>query len=270
MDKVAIFYHDIFDYPLMLEDLDKWKAGKNFMIHDSRFTIQEGKGYFFIKGKADLISKRIEREKASQKKLRIAERASKIISFIPTVKMVAVTGSLAMMNSGKNRDIDLMIVTRKRALWTTRLFVYLLIWLFGIGLRRPNNKQEKDRLCINIWLDESDIAWSKPDRNLYTAHEIAQIVSLVNKDETYEKFLWKNKWILEFWPQSVKIQKQEAGIRNHVSENPLFMVVEKLAFKIQYLYMKNKISRETITPTRALFHPHDWGKTVLTRLGLLD
>lgn len=270
MDKVAIFYHDIFDYPLMLEDLDKWKAGKNFMIHDSRFTIQEGKGYFFIKGKADLISKRIEREKASQKKLRIAERASKIISFIPTVKMVAVTGSLAMMNSGKNSDIDLMIVTRKRTLWTTRLFVYLLIWLFGIGLRRPNNKQEKDRLCINIWLDESDIAWSKPDRNLYTAHEIAQIVSLVNKDETYEKFLWKNKWILEFWPQSVKIQKQEAGIRNHVSENPLFMVVEKLAFKIQYLYMKNKISRETITPTRALFHPQDWGKTVLTRLGLLD
>ena len=30
--------------------------------------------------------------------------------------------------------------------------------------------------------------------------------------------------------------------------------------------MKPKITREVVTPTRAIFHPNDWGKKVLTIL----
>jgi hypothetical protein len=36
-----------------------------------------------------------------------------------------------------------------------------------------------------------------------------------------------------------------------------------IAFEIQYQHMKSKMTRETVTRTRALFHPHDWGKVVL-------
>ena len=58
-----------------------------------------------------------------------------------------------------------------------------------------------------MWLDESDMVWQRKDRNIYTAHEIAQIVPLINKDKTYEKFLSHNRWILDFWPNAVKIRK---------------------------------------------------------------
>ena len=44
--------------------------------------------------------------------------------------------------------------------------------------------------------------------------------------------------------------------------------LEKTAFKLQYLHMKNKITREVITPTRALFHPKDWGKIIMKKLAL--
>ncbi|MDP1710084.1 MAG: hypothetical protein Q8L28_00490 [bacterium] len=270
MDKASIFYHDIFDFPLSRQDFVKWscRAGSRFA---RKVEIVNKSGYFFVKGREDEINKRISRKKTSAKKMKIAKRASKIISRVPTVKMVAVTGSLAMMNAGINSDIDLMIITKRGTLWTSRAFVYLLICLFDIKLRRPNELAQKDKLCLNIWIDESDLNWSKADRNVYTAHEIAQIVPLVNKNNTYERFLYQNRWILKFWPNAVGIRNQESGSKNLKYESmihdsfPLIQLLEKLAFWFQYQYMRSKLTRETVTKTRALFHPQDWGKIVLSR-----
>lgn len=271
MDKVAIFYHDIFDFPLTNEDLIKWKTRKLAISHQP-LAISQKNGYYFLKGHETLIPKRIQREKISKRKFEIARKASRIISYIPTVKMVAVTGSLAMMNSGKNSDIDLMIVTKKGTLWTTRLFVYALLLTTRYSLRRPFDSNQMDALCLNIWLDESDMVWSKSDRNVYTGHEIAQIVPLINKNNTYEKFLWKNKWILSYWPNSVRVQSTKYRVQSKNLLSTLYYVLctvlEPVSYWLQYQYMKSKLTRETVTKTRALFHPQDWGKIVLTRLGV--
>jgi hypothetical protein len=125
-----------------------------------------------------------------------------------------------------------------------------------------------------MWLDESDLIWSKKDRNLYTAHEIAQIVPLIDKEKTYERFLWKNKWILDFWPNSIRLQDtkilryKDTRAKNLVSgiQYLISKPIEKICYQLQLKYMKKKITREIITPTRALFHPQDWGKIVLKRL----
>src|SRR3972149_6335993 len=120
MDKASIYYHDIFDFPLNSDDLIKWscRAGSRFA---RKVEIVNKSGYFFVKGRGSLIAKRLLRERVSKKKLEIARKASRILSFVPTVKMVAGTGSLAMANATRESDIDLMIVTKKGALWTTRL-----------------------------------------------------------------------------------------------------------------------------------------------------
>jgi len=257
----SIIYHDIFDYPLTFSELIKWKGGEAAQISGLEYPISQKNGYYFIEGKEGLIYKRLLRKRISDKKLGIAKRAAALLSFLPGIKMVAVTGSLAMENAGEESDIDLMIIAKKRSLWTTRLIAYSLIRLFGIPTRRPNNKVEKDRLCLNMWLDESDLVWPEKDRNIYTAHEIAQIVPLVDKSETHKKFLSKNKWVLAFWPNAVKVR--ETKIKNEKQPPGL---LEKICFRLQYQYMKPKITREVITPTRALFHPQDWGKIVLSRL----
>jgi D-beta-D-heptose 7-phosphate kinase/D-beta-D-heptose 1-phosphate adenosyltransferase len=178
---------------------------------------------------------------------------------------MAVTGSLAMENSSEESDIDLMIVTKKGFLWTTRALTYLMIGIFGVGVRKPHDSNQKDKLCLNIWLDESDLIWPKKDRNLYTAHEIAQTVPLVNKCNAYEKFIYQNKWILDFWPNSIKIKNLKLKINNSRVRTGL---LEQLAFKIQLKYMKSKITRELITPTRAVFHPQDWGEIIERKLRL--
>lgn len=245
-DNIAVRYHDIFDYKLTKEEAHKWQYKKQ------KTVVKEGKG-----------RARLQREKYSRKKLLIAKKASELISKIPTVLFVGVTGSLAMMNANKNSDIDLIIVTKTNTLWTTRALVYLLLKVDGYELRKPEQNNEKDKLCLNMWLDQSSLVWEKKDRNIYTAHEIAQIVPLVNKKNTHEMFLQSNSWILDYWPNAVQIKKRKTTKQSLKSDTNIF---EKIAFYIQYQYMKNKITNEIVATNKAVFHKNDWGKIVMSKL----
>ena len=270
-ETMSIFYHNIFDFPLTISDLIKWKMATPF-LDNTNYAIKQKNGFFFLEGSEGIIYKRTLRNRISERKMKVAKKAGRILSLIPFVKMVAVTGSLAMQNANPTSDIDLMIVTSKNSLWVTRLLSYLILRLANISVRKFGEKDETDKLCLNIWLDENDLFWK--NRNVYTAHEIAQIIPLVNKSKTYEKFLLENKWILNFWPNSVKIRnhelriKQGRNVASYVILNALFLSIEKFAFWIQKKYMRSKITSELITPTRALFHPQDWSKVVLDRLGI--
>lgn len=263
--KASLAYHDIFDYPLTEAELEKWEAGLA--------TIAKIK-YKKVKINNNISQKKKRRE-ISEKKLLIAKKAAGLIAKIPTIKMVAVTGALAMKNARAESDIDLLIITGAGVLWTTRLLTYCVLRIMNYAIRRPKEKQQKDRLCLNVWLDETALGWDRGDRNIYTAHEIAQIMPLMNKDFTYERFLAKNKWILDYWPKAIQYQKlnikeQKSKPKNKNIYSLLFnflsMIVERIAFKFQYLYMRKKVTREIITPHKALFHPNDWGKVVLDKL----
>lgn len=266
-ERASILYHSFFDFPLTVSELIKWKLGND--TSETRTPAVLGRrGYYFVEGNEGSIYKRLLRKRISDKKMLIAEKAAKVISLVPTVKMVAVTGSLAMENAADESDIDLMIVASKRTLWTTRLFTYFVLRIMNYKVRLPNDKNQKDKLCLNMWLDESDLKWSD-GRNIYSAHEIAQIRPLVNKDKTYENFLSQNKWILEYWPNSLRMSdRQEAKSgKNLISYflSPIATLLEKLTYQLQLWHMRSKITREVVTPTRALFHPQDWSEIILSR-----
>jgi hypothetical protein len=267
-EKTSVLYHDLFDYPLSFSDLIKWQLAKPLTINQNLEVVNK-RGFYFLGGREGLIYKKLLRKRISAKKMKIAQGASKVLSFLPGVKMVAVTGSLAMQNSSEESDIDLMIITSMGTLWTTRLLAYFLLFVFRFSLRRPNDNHQKDRLCLNMWLDENDLVWSKKDRNLYTSHEIAQIVPLINKSKIYEKFIFQNKWIISYWPSAVRIQsiQWKTGFVSEVRRlGSLSTILEPVAFWLQYKHMKSRITREVVTNTRAIFHPQDWGKVVLSRL----
>ncbi len=249
-DNISVRYHKIFDYVLTKEVFFKWQyKNQKILVRD-------------IKSKSQL-----QREKYSESKLQIAKRASKLISKVPTVLFVGITGSLAMMNADKDSDIDLIIITKRNTLWTTRMLVYGILWAVGYGLRKPDQHNEKDKLCLNMWLDETSLVWDRKDRNIYTGHEIAQIAPLVNKKKIYEIFLQKNKWILDFWPNAVVVQRDgDASWAKYLVHSNNINILEKVAFKLQYLYMKNKITTEIVTPNKAIFHKNDWGKVVMGKL----
>jgi len=254
---LALKYHDRFDYPLTRLDLVRWETGE--LVVDYRpISIQCRNGFYFIKGRQGIIKKRLLREKVSERKLAIAKRAVGIIGKVPTVKMVAITGSLAMKNTTPGADIDLMIITQKGTLWVTRLTVLIVLIILGVPIRRFGERWQKDKLCLNIWLDESDLEWQI--KNIFTAHEIAQIVPLVNKNRTYEAFINGNRWIKDYWPKAVSFErraKSEESKRKPL--NILSVLAERFTFFLQHQKMKSKITNEIITPTRAVFHPRQLG-----------
>lgn len=267
-DFTSLLYHDIFDYPLTSVELIRWQPGKKVKVFElGNLLFKHKSGHFYLDGREGIVLRRLMRQRASDKKMRLAKKAVKLLSFVPTVKMVAVTGALAMKNTDEISDIDLFVITKKNSLWITRAISLALLKLFSFPVRRFGEKEEKDKLCLNIWLDETDLCWKK--RNIYTAHEIAQTTPLFNKEKTFESFVKKNLWVKDYWPNALRIRKSGPKAKETSSSKVLSRFIclfEKSARKLQYLYMRKKITKETVTKTKALFHPVDWSEYVLTKL----
>lgn len=264
----ALYYHDLFSYPLKKRELKKWEAGsfltkvnESFWLDFQGKVISHKQGFFFFEGKKELITRRLLREKISQAKIKIARKAARFLAKIPWIWFVGVTGSLAMNSAHEEDDIDLMLITAPNTLWLMRPLSYFVLLINGFSLRRFGVKEEKDQLCLNIWLDATKLTW-EGRRNVYTAHEIAQIIPLVNKKKTYQQFLWKNKWFKNFWPRAAKVVPISQKSKSSRGLNFL----NSLAFWLQYKYMENKITREKVNLKQALFHPYDWSQTLSRRL----
>ena len=262
----SLIYHNLFEYPLTTLELIKWRPGKEF----NKLKIQKiGYGYlngfFYVKSNKGLIFSRVVRKRNSLKKIKIAREVSKFLKRIPFVKLVAITGSLSMFNAKDSSDIDLMVVTRKGRLWTTRFLSIILLILYGFNVRRWGDKNEKNKICINMWLDETNLTWPKKERNFYTAHEIAQLMPLFDKQNTYQNILNNNLWIKEYWPNSVKIEKNKRHYK-YIRPNKLESLIERLFYKSQRFYMNNKRTREVISSNKAIFHPIDRSIIIKSRL----
>jgi len=268
-ETASILYHDIFDYPLNVKEIIRWRVGKKGLsLFKKTKEVLNKDGLYCLKDKESFLYKRTLRERISNRKTEIAKKNASLLAKLPTVKGVFITGALAMNNAKEESDIDLMIITKRNRLWLTRLTSYLVLRMMNYAVRKPNDKDQKDKLCLNIWLDESALSWGKKDRNIYSAHEIAQVVPIVDKENVHQRFLQKNRWILDYWPSAVRLSSMQYAVRSmqksilHSTFYVLLSWFNKLAFKLQYLYMKPKITREVVTLHKAIFHPRNWGKEI--------
>jgi len=260
MSKQAILqtlhYADIFDYPLTAGEI------KKFLIEPVDATFEKtlsqiGSGpYYCFPGREEIINLRQQRKKWSQPKLEKARKIAGVLKFIPWIKLIGVTGALAMENSDEGDDIDLMIVTASKRLWLTRGLVVVFLLLTG-QYRRAN--KIKNRICPNLMLSENALEF--PDHDLFTAHEIVQMKPIFNRNNTYQKFLQANSWIRKFLP-NVSVPAAVPQQFNHLTIQPLAFL-EKLAYKLQLKYMEKKKTVEITTPSLIRFHPHDIRQKVL-------
>ncbi len=229
--------------------------------------------------KRQLLDIQIHQE-ISKFKIGKAKHIARFLSFFPTISLIAVTGSLAVDNARVDDDLDLFIITRADTLWLTRLFVIPLISIF-FKRRLPKyqilniKSQIADAVCLNLWLDESALAVPKNKRSLYTAHEVLQAKPIFDRGGIYAKFILANSWTSKYLANAFKIASagmmqnhaqipwQRPGMRAWLLRIPNWL--NYLAFKLQFHYMKSKITRETITLHSAYFHPNDYTSIDLGR-----
>jgi predicted nucleotidyltransferase len=201
----TLAYADVFDYPLTFEEIhcfligQKTTKSKVKALAEKSTLVNCQDSFYFFKNRREIVSFRKKRKKWSQGKLIIAKQVAGWLKLIPSIKMIAVTGTLAMENSTEDDDIDLLVISRKNCLWLTRLFTVLLTELIA-KRRRPKDKEFKNKICLNMFLDENHLRIPKQEQNLFTAHEVCQLKPLWQKEKIYQKFLKENQWVKQFLP----------------------------------------------------------------------
>jgi hypothetical protein len=196
----ALAYADLFDYPLTLQELARYQVGTAFPTAALEASLQSdpmlaesisrSDGFYSLRGREGVFETRRARRRAAGKVWRRARLYARLIARLPYVRMVAVTGALAVDNIAERPDIDLMIVARPGRVWLCRRSIIVNVRaarLFG------------DDLCPNYILSEDNLHLDQ--RDFFTAHELAQMVPL-HGTYVYHRLLHANPWANGYLPQA--------------------------------------------------------------------
>ncbi len=256
----TLAYADVFDYPLKAAEVWKFLIGPPFLkiseIEKKLMSSDTNGEFFFLPGREKIVALRRKREWWSREKLKIAQKAAGWLRLIPWVKLVGVTGGLAIGNSSEADDIDILIVCSKGRLWLTRLASVLLLEALG-QRRRPNEREVRDKICLNMFLDEEHLAVPIKERDLFSAHEVGQLKILWDNGEgSGQKFFWENRWANKFLP-NFKFKTQKAELKTATQNSKFWNFLERLVRRLQLWYMKKRRTTEIISDGIVRFHPQD-------------
>ncbi len=192
----AATYADVFDWPLTPREVHRYLPVRADVAEVDaalvgprvRRLVRLTDGYVTLAGREHLVPERSRREAASAALWPRAVRHALAVASLPFVRMVAVTGSLAVGAASDDADVDLFIVTEDGRLWLTRAMTVAVVRaaaVRGVGL------------CPNYFLAES--ALELHDRDVFTAHELVQMVPLAGAG-AYRALVGQNGWYRDFLP----------------------------------------------------------------------
>lgn len=257
----TIAYSDQFEYPLTRAEVVTRLVQKPGEAATSRAAVREqlaylvesgqlhqDQNYYFLPGRKNNVSLRQEREKRALRHFSTVElQAAQMVSLVPTVRAIAVTGSAALYCPRKGDDLDLMIIVRPGTVWVTRLFVVLIVSVLGrrrfwweddSWLDAPSNndrgtkkrgldthanfvmriiqsffQQKEIKWCLNLWLSEKSLAVARPKRSYYTAYEVMQARFLYDVGGVEEAFLFQNRWVKSVLPLYYQARKKKRVVQ---------------------------------------------------------
>lgn len=274
----TLHYHALFAYPLGEKEIFDWlyrfvpasyrqyQQSLKALVRQKRVYVSDR--WYFLTSDYKTAAGRFLGEKDAQQKTLRAKFLCRRLTFLPWIKLIALTGNTAMQNSRADDDIDLMIVTAPHRLWLTRLLIVLWLKAGGHYRLRSANRPVANRLCLNLWLESDHLTVGR--QSAYTAHELLAVQPLVNKDQTYERLLTANSWAKKWWPNRYKLKAKsyqpQAGKKRQQTLllSTALNVLNRFAGQLQRWYMRPKMTREKVTLYQAFFHPIDRSQKVLS------
>jgi hypothetical protein len=112
-----------------------------------------------------------------------------LISSMPWVKYIGLTGANSFESCNEEDDIDLFIITSPDRLWICYLTLVLLTKLIS----------KRETLCINFLIDENNLEIQ--EKNYFTAVQIAQMMPVYDTG-FHKRLISQNKWIYEILPNA--------------------------------------------------------------------
>lgn len=199
----TVLYADVFSFPMTSKEIHHYLIGDGPVslteieqeLHNSKWLkqhLEQVDPYIVFAGRRELIEIRQAREQASQKLWLPAVLWGNRLAQLPFVRMVALTGALAVRNAADNDDdLDYILVTADNRVWIARAFAILMVRMGRImGVI----------LCPNFVLAESALVQTRQD--IFTAHEVAQMVPVYGHD-VYRRFREENEWTYDQLPNAL-------------------------------------------------------------------
>lgn len=204
----------------------------------------------------------------------------KILSQVPWVWAIALTGSSAMANAPVSADIDVLIVTAPRRLWLTRAIVLGLSWWY--------RQRGKTGWCFNLWLEPTQLALAPEKQGVYEAYELWQAWWLFDRASWRRAWLAQNQWFERLLPvaaaegqarrETLKLNQTNRGLSGILA--PLDGMGDWLNQAMYWLETRYRLLRyhEVVPPMhQAFFHTPDVRSRIyvawqsrLGQLGLLS
>jgi hypothetical protein len=154
-------------------------------------------GYFFLLGQRALVRERLHRQVLAQRKWRIARQVVRWLIYVPFIKMIAGSGSLALDNTRPTSDLDVFIIVEKGRIWTARLLLLCVTQLTG-RRRKYWDRQAPDKICLNHYISDANVAIAPVIRNVHTAVTYTHLVPLFGQP-MYKQFQKVNAaWMKSF------------------------------------------------------------------------
>jgi hypothetical protein len=212
----SVIYASLFDYPLTLEQvcatLVEVRADEPTVAgwwRESEFlqaAIEHRDGLYFPAGRGDLVGTRTRREALSRDLLERDRRLLALVSGMPFVRMVAVSGSLAHLNAEAPADLDLFVITAPHRVWSVTLAVLVTARLLGW----------RKRMCLNYVISERALSIAPAD--LFSANQIIHLRPIVGH-EVFAGFIDANPFVRVFYPnfQASAVSDQLSAVSHQLS-----------------------------------------------------
>jgi hypothetical protein len=199
----TVAYADVFDYPLTADEIHRYLIDvpasrgsvRGVLSNDLPQNLARTGRYFSLPGREAAVDTRKLRMANAVDYWRRAVHYGRRMSHLPFVRMVAVTGALAMDNNADG-DIDYLVVTEPGRLWLCRALIVGLVRVAAL---------KGTELCPNYFLSERALVLE--ERNLFTAHEMTQMVPLAGM-ATYQQLRDLNRWSDAFLPNASAAPKR--------------------------------------------------------------
>lgn len=208
----TLIYHNIFDYSPSECEITRYLIGYKCLDNQIlQEELQKIAKIYTRKGNNDKEKKNT----LAWSLLNKTHFLTQFLAKIPTIQLIGVSGDTAALNAKKNSDIDLMVICQNQTAWLTRSFILLLLSLLRqrVNLQKPNHLNT-GKFCLNMMLEDHPSSLQTIHQDLYTAMEIAHLKILLNRNQTYQRFLLANNWTKKYLPNFWTITKHEWELRN--------------------------------------------------------
>lgn len=216
----TLIYYDILDFPLTLFEVHKYLINPiRLSLSASVGTISLGQvageleglvgsgligsknGFYFLPGRDVLPELRIEREKIAAQKWKKFLRIAKWFQAVPYLRAVFASGSLAINNTKRESDFDVLVVIKSGRLYVGRIFLCLMASFFR-ARRTRSDLVAPDKFCFNHYLTDNHL--NIKYESLYNAQTYANLKPVLVRENIFGRFfhdnIWINKYLYNFKP----------------------------------------------------------------------